>query len=78
MYYTYHKAERKAINQRQMLALSLPSSAGFKRGEAFLLISDEKGGYLLIPKVKNPYTKAKSLSFHQEEAWPDFDYEDIE
>ncbi|NVO89075.1 transcription elongation factor GreAB [Lactobacillus rhamnosus] len=54
------------------------SSAGFKRGEAFLLISDEKGGYLLIPKVKNPYTKAKSLSFHQEEAWPDFDYEDIE
>ena len=68
----------KVVKRGNSLALSLPSSAGFKRGEAFLLISDEKGGYLLIPKVKNPYTKAKPLSFHQEEAWPDFDYEDSE
>ena len=46
----------KVVKRGNSLALSLPSSAGFKRGEAFLLISDEKGGYLLIPKVKNPYT----------------------
>ena len=36
----------KVVKRGNSLALSLPSSAGFKRGEAFLLISDEKGGYL--------------------------------
>ena len=33
----------KVVKRGNSLALSLPSSAGFKRGEAFLLISDEKG-----------------------------------
>lgn len=47
----------KVVKHGNSLALSLPSSAGFKRGEAFLLISDEKGGYLLIPKVKIPIPK---------------------
>ncbi|WP_225366272.1 hypothetical protein [Lacticaseibacillus rhamnosus] len=62
----------------KLVSFITSEQCGFQTRRAFLLISDEKGGYLLIPKVKNPYTKAKPLSFHQEEAWPDFDYEDIE
>lgn len=68
----------KVVKRGNSQSLRRSSSAGAKRGEAFLLMLDEKGGYLLIPKVKNPYTKAKPLRAEEEEAWPDFDYEDIE
>lgn len=38
----YDVMDVKVVKRGNSLALLIPSSAGFKRGEAFLLISDEK------------------------------------
>lgn len=66
------------VQRGNSLALSLPSTAGFKKGDSWLLIPDDNGGYTMVPKLKNPFIGAKPHSLYQPEEWPEFDYREVE
>ncbi|BDR57443.1 type II toxin-antitoxin system PemI/MazE family antitoxin [Xylocopilactobacillus apis] len=71
--------EVKTIKRGNSLALSLPSSAGFKPGQTWLLIPNDDGnGFILVPKLENSYKDAEPMSLYSGEEWTDIDFKKVE
>jgi hypothetical protein len=70
--------ELKVIQSGDSLAFQLPNNLKAKKGDTWILIPRKNGiGYLLVPKVKNPYKNVDTGKFYSEEEWSDFDFHEV-
>lgn len=69
--------EVKTVQRGNSLALSLPKSdSTFKKGQTWLMIPSGEG-YVLVPKIKNPYADVEEGSLYTPEEWPDFAFPEV-
>lgn len=57
----------KARKQGNSIMVTIPSALGIEAGEEFFVIKKDNGAVSLIPKVTNPFEKAKDGEFYTPE-----------
>lgn len=54
----------KARKQGNSIMITIPSSFGIKEGEEFFFIKKDNGAIIMIPKIEDPFKKARDGEYY--------------